>query len=121
MAKTVSVDFDGVIHSYESRWQGAYVISDPPVPGAIEWLENICRDDRFEVCIFSSRNTQYGGIDAMKNWLLENGLSQEDLDKISFPLEKPAAVIAIDDRGFHFEGWFPSLDFISKFKPWNKK
>ena len=35
----ICVDFDGVIHSYKSGWRGVAVIPDPPVPGAIEWLE----------------------------------------------------------------------------------
>ena len=34
----LALDFDGVLHSYTSGWQGADVISDPPVPGAIEFL-----------------------------------------------------------------------------------
>jgi len=31
------IDFDGVIHSYTSGWQGAGVISDPPVEGAFDF------------------------------------------------------------------------------------
>ena len=34
----ICVDVDGVIHSYTSGWQGATVLADPPVPGAIEAL-----------------------------------------------------------------------------------
>ena len=32
------VDFDGVIHSYTSGWEGIDMIPDPPVEGAIKWL-----------------------------------------------------------------------------------
>lgn len=35
---TICVDFDGCLHAYTSGWQGAEVVSDPPVPGAIDWL-----------------------------------------------------------------------------------
>jgi hypothetical protein len=39
MAKPIlSLDFDGVIHSYTSGWKGADVIADPPVPGAFQFI-----------------------------------------------------------------------------------
>ena len=33
------MDFDGVIHSYESGWRGATIIPDVPVEGALEFLK----------------------------------------------------------------------------------
>ena len=57
------LDFDGVIHSYTSRWQGAGVIPDPPVDGAIAFMLGAL--DRFDVVIFSSRSNQPGGLSAM--------------------------------------------------------
>lgn len=42
--KTICIDFDGVLHSYTSGWQGEDVASDPPVPGAIEWLREMIRN-----------------------------------------------------------------------------
>lgn len=61
------LDFDGVIHGYTSRWQGASVIPDPPVPGALEFIVKAL--DLYEVAIFSSRSHQWGGKRAMKRWL----------------------------------------------------
>lgn len=117
--KTLCVDFDGVLHSYGSGWQGAAVIPDPPVPGAIEWLAAAV--ERFNVCIFSSRSGQEGGIAAMRSWLYRHRLSSNVLDRIEFPTEKPAAHMSIDDRGFCFEGTWPDLDLVERFKPWNKR
>lgn len=117
----VSVDFDGVLSSYSSGWQGADVINDLPVDGAIEWLENLVNDARFDVCIYSSRNHQEGGPAAMCDWLLNNGLQLETLRKINFPLVKPSTHISIDDRANCFNGFFPALDWIADFKPWNKR
>ena len=46
---TIAADCDGVLHSYVSGWQGADSLPDPPVPGAIEWLEDVTK--HFEVAI----------------------------------------------------------------------
>lgn len=70
MKPILCLDFDGVIHSYTSRWQGASVIPDPPVPGALEFIVKAL--ETYEVAIFSSRSHQWGGKRAMKRWLREN-------------------------------------------------
>ena len=59
------VDFDGVIHSYSSGWKGANVVSDPPVDGAISFL--LAAIEQFDVCIYSSRTSQLGGVTASGN------------------------------------------------------
>lgn len=69
--KVVCVDFDGVLHSYTSGWKGPRVIPDPPVPGALKWLCEMAQDERFQVCIYSSRSRYWGGRRAMKRWLRE--------------------------------------------------
>lgn len=121
------MDFDGVIHSYTSGWQGADVISDEPVEGAIEFLKEASK--YFEIHIFSSRSHQKGGIKAMQNWLcekirLEKNCSIYDAPKwlleIKWPIHKPAAFLSIDDRGFCFIGKFPDPKSLLGFKPWNK-
>ena len=117
--KTLCVDFDGVIHSYVSGWQGADVVSDPPVKGALSWLhEMLCQG--FDVCVYSSRSKEPGGVEAMRAWLEAHGLPTSTLDALRFPTEKPAAYLTIDDRAFRFEGDFPSAEWINRFKPWNK-
>lgn len=121
------LDFDGVLHSYTSGWNGAAFIADPPVPGAMFFLERAV--ERFEVHVFSSRSNQAGGIDAMHGWIhMHLGLELEDykrakqvLDALKFPTEKPPALVTIDDRAICFTGEWPSLDDIANFKPWNKK
>ncbi|MEO0325777.1 MAG: hypothetical protein AAF447_22690 [Myxococcota bacterium] len=123
--KLVCLDFDGVLHSYTSGWQGAHVVADPPVPGAMEFLRQLLVDERFEVAIYSSRSGQPGGITAMKGWLSEHfvdwGPACAHLSLVKWPTEKPPAHITIDDRGFAFAGEFPSLDFIAAFRPWNRR
>lgn len=119
--KIVVVAFDGVLHSYERGWHSAEVVGDPPVPGAIEWLEQMVRDGRFKVHILSSRSHQIGGVVAMYDWLADNGLSAESLKELYWPHHKPPAHMSIDDRGWYFTGEFPSPDEVADFRPWWKK
>ncbi len=120
------LDFDGVLHSYKSGWQGAAIVPDPPVPGAVAFLHAAV--ERFRVAIYSSRSGQPGGIDAMRGWLTMFVLRDIDdrreaehvLSLIEWPTEKPAALIGIDDRVLTFGGTWPSMDDLAAFKPWNK-
>ena len=68
MPKTICLDFDGVLHSYKSGWQGPRKVPDGPVPGAIDFLLDLLADD-WDVAIFSARSHQFGGRRAMKRWL----------------------------------------------------
>lgn len=119
--KTISVDFDGVIHSYTSRYTDAYTIADPPVPGAIEWLTELT--NHFYVVIFTMRVVHGGNLAAnsIRKWLTDNGMHPTVVDRITFLKEKPNAELFIDDRGFHFAGEFPTVEWIKAFKPWNKQ
>lgn len=116
----ICLDFDGVVHSYESGWAGdACTIPDPPVPGAFDFIEEAIAHG-YEVCVFSTRSHVTGARRAMRAWMVEHGLVQEVADALVFPLKKPNAILMIDDRGFHFKGKFPTFEFIDGFKPWNK-
>jgi hypothetical protein len=66
------LDFDGVIHSYTSGWLGATEIPDPPVPGFFKFL--LEAQEHFTVCIYSSRSSHRGGIQAMKDWMWKHSL-----------------------------------------------
>lgn len=130
----ICVDFDGVIHSYSSGWQGVANIPDPPVAGAIEWLEqhlpvpdSVCAMAPEHVgpvvVIYSSRSKSWRGRRAMKRWLLKYGLHPAYLSErlLKFPLFKPAAYLTIDDRAICFDGTFPTAEAMLSFKPWYKR
>lgn len=125
--KVLSLDFDGVIHAYTSKWTAAHEILDPPVPGAIEFLTYAV--DEFDVAIYSTRNASPGAIAAMKAWLLIHltayydgveDYARDTLSKIKFPTTKPIAFVGIDDRVLLFDGTFPSMETLHNFKPWNR-
>ena len=118
------LDFDGVLHSYTSGWQGADIVGDPPVPGAIEFLK--AATGEFDVCIYSSRSHQTGGIAAMKRaielWArAEYGMIPFWLDLITYPAVKPPAKVTLDDRALNFAGEWPAIGTLLEFEPWNKR
>jgi hypothetical protein len=130
------LDFDGVLHSYSSGWKGAAVIPDAPTPGMAAFLDKAI--EHFNVQIFSSRTHQPGGVDAMKAFIwdalahhfdcpfagdprgLERALAVRDA--ISYPAEKPPAMVSIDDRALCFTGNWSDFDpqRLLEFQPWNK-
>ncbi len=131
------IDFDGVLHSYVSGWLGPRNIPDPPVPGAIKWLRSLLSDPEsiscmapryldYNVQIYSSRSRHWFARYYMKSWLMMQfvraGYDRHCIELLKFPKEKPPASILIDDRGFRFEGKFPTTEELKKLlKPWNKK
>ncbi len=129
---TIAVDFDGVIHSYTSGWQGAHVIPDLPVEGAIEFLSYLSTDGNPKAVIFSSRAKTWKGRRAIKAWLRKHsqGLWHESMgcqgiESIPVTARKPAASVYLDDRAVRFEGVFPTgykeFEVLLARKPWNKK
>jgi hypothetical protein len=121
------LDFDGVIHSYASGWKGIATIPDPPVPGAIEFIERSQAD--FTVAIYSTRSRSLRGRFAMKRWIerwvhekLGHGFEADDvLVSIRWPWFKPSAFLTIDDRAITFTGEWPDPVGLLNFQPWNKR
>lgn len=120
------LDFDGVVHSYTSGWQGHDVISDPPVRGAIAFMLQAL--NHFDVQIYSTRSTYQYGRTAMRQWLKKHAdatwyLTPDGpgLEDIKFPHTKPPALVTIDDRTITFIGEWPAMETLLNFQPWNKK
>ncbi|HET7288270.1 MAG TPA: hypothetical protein VFI71_12400, partial [Pyrinomonadaceae bacterium] len=120
------MDFDGVIHRYDTPWTDATTISDPPVDGAISFL--LTALEHFDVVIYSSRSKEPGGVHAMETWLHQHaGACWHEtpdgpgLESVRYARGKPPAFLTIDDRAFCFEGTWPDVHELLKFKPWNKR
>lgn len=115
MKQTVVFDFDGVIHSYTSGWQGVGVIPDPPVPGIKEAIDNI-RAAGYEVVVVSTRCASMDGLPAVEKWLRNHNI---EVDHVM--AKKPPAIVYIDDRAICFDGHPETLlAKIVNFTPWNK-
>lgn len=112
MGGTIIFDFDGVIHSYKSGWQGAAVANDPPVEGIKEQIAAI-RKAKYNVVVVSSRCHQEGGIDCIKDYLKKYDI---EVDKVT--LDKVPALVTVDDRCICFDPNIDLLEAIQNFKTW---
>lgn len=115
----LSLDFDGVCHSYTSGWQDIDVLPDDPVEGLFEFLEEA--NEEFTIQIFSTRSREEAGIQAMKDWFVEHTGDSEILDILEFPSDKPLASVGLDDRVLTFAGEWPDVQDLVDFEPWNKQ
>ena len=116
MSKTVVFDFDGVIHSYTSGWQGITVANDPPTEGLKDAITRI-RDDGYNVVVVSARCAESDGLETVVNYLASNEIVVD-----AVLAHKPPAIVYIDDRAICFDGKPGTLlDQIREFEPWYKK
>lgn len=98
----IAIDFDGVIHSYKQGWTGD-VPEDPPMEGVEESLQKL-KDDGWSLVILSTRKKNF-----IKDWLKKYNLDHffDGVHNTKIP-----AKLYIDDRGFRFENWNDTLNFI---------
>jgi predicted phosphatase len=115
MAKTVVMDFDGVIHSYTSGWKGVEVIPDPPVEGIKEAITDIRK--YYKVVVVSTRCFQEGGLEAVKSWLAKHEITVDEV-----LAHKPPAIVYVDDRALTFDGNAKGLlRKIKTFRTWQNR
>lgn len=110
------IDFDGVIHSYTTKWTSSEIIPDPPIEGSFDFI--LAAMKHFKVAIFSTR-ILHGGERAIKNWMIKHGFPQNLLDFLIFTANKIPAIAYIDDRAFPFHGKFPDIEELKNFTPWH--
>ena len=116
MKKTIVFDFDGVIHSYKSGWKGICIIPDEPVPGIAEVIRQL-REDDYKVVVVSTRCKHWEGQLAIVKYLERHDIEVDDVC-----MEKPPAIVYIDDRAICFDGNVTGLiDKIKNFEPWTTK
>lgn len=96
--ETVVFDFDGVIHSYTSPWQGVDVISDPPVEGIAQGMK-ILKQMGYRIIIVSARCREAAGVQAVTKYLDKHKIPYDSVDT-----GKPPAVAYVDDRAVRFTG-----------------
>lgn len=100
MARTLAIDFDGVLHPYTEGWVGPVPAPEPPMPGAEDFLRQ-ATENGYRLVVFSTRCDTPQGLAGTKAWLAEHGLDSF-IEEVS--CQKPAAIAYIDDRAVSFRG-----------------
>lgn len=98
-AKTLAVDFDGVIHAYTKGWNGGACYDDPS-PGTLDALRELSK--RYRLVVFTARHD----LVAVAAWLQTHRMAHYFDDVTN---RKPAAVAYIDDRAVRFTDWDQAL------------
>ena len=75
--RTICLDFDGVVHSYQTGWHGETIISDPPIHRVDQAINRLRKD--FRVVVFSARCRSDEGVQAIKDWLTKHNIEVDDV------------------------------------------
>jgi len=114
--KTIAIDFDGVIHSFEFGFHDG-TIYGTPLPGSLESIKKIA--EKYKIIIYTAK--------AKKDRPLINGktgtelvwewLKKYEIDTLiaDVTAEKPRAVCYIDDKAIQFINWDQALNDLSTF------
>ncbi len=94
MARTVCVDFNGVLDMY-TGWRPDFMY--PPREGVDDFLRRL-NDMGFRVVILTAIDPE-----CIREWLVKHGLERHVADVVR---EKPPATAYIDDRAICFRGDF---------------
>ena len=116
-ARTIAVDFDGVIHSDRAGWNGGRV-SGKPLPGAIEKLRALL-DGGWCIVICTARHSDFH--EDVATWLgqhLQRKVIVLPGAETAYWTEpglvlvtniKPGALVYLDDKAQTFTGWDNAL------------
>jgi hypothetical protein len=108
--RTVCLDFDGVVHSYQSGWQGESIVADPPIHGVDRAINHLRKD--FRVVIHSARCKSEAGRHAIEQWLAKHRIEVDEVCE-----NKPPAFVYVDDRAIRFSGdWPQTIADIKSFR-----
>lgn len=109
--KTVAIDFDGVIHSYDKGWHDGTIYGEP-IPGAFEAIRKLQLASH-AVYVHTSRDEAQ-----VFEWLARHGVAAtygaivqfwDNPDVVLVSNRKLPAVVYIDDRGVRFTDWPKAL------------
>jgi ribonucleotide monophosphatase NagD (HAD superfamily) len=113
--QTLAIDFDGVLHDDNKGWNDGTCYGDP-IEGSLIALSALAQ--HFKIVIFSAKARSdrplvngKTGKQLIWDWL-EKHKVEHLVDQVTS--EKPRAFLYIDDRGWRFEDWKSTINFIKE-------
>lgn len=111
----LSIDFDGVIHIFDRGYHDGTCYGEP-VPGSLDAIRNLSL--RYRIIIFTAKakadrplvNGKTGS-ELVWEWLRKYGIADCIAEVTA---EKPRCCMYIDDKGYRFENWKDTLQFIER-------
>jgi len=114
--KTIAIDFDGVIHSFEFGFHDG-TIYGTPLPGSLESIKKIA--EKYKIVIYTAKAKKDRPIINGKTGteLVWEWLKKYEIDTLiaDVTAEKPRAVCYIDDKAIQFINWDQALNDLSTF------
>jgi hypothetical protein len=113
--RTVCIDFDGVLYDYKGWHEPPWDLTEGPVEGAVEFCHEAVMF--FKIVICSARFQYPGVMESAREWLEKYAFP----DGIELSYIKPLAFIYIDDRGWTFNGIFPTIQELQTFVTYQER
>jgi hypothetical protein len=115
-SKTIAIDFDGVIHSFELGFHDG-TIYGTPIEGSIESIKKIA--EKYTIVIYTAKAKKdrplvngMTGTELVWEWLHKYDLAKYVKDVTA---EKPRCICYIDDKAIQFKNWNQSLTDLTTF------
>lgn len=115
-AKVVAIDFDGVIHDDHLGYHDGTIYGDA-IEGSLESIEALFKKG-YDIVLYSCKChperplvDSKTGIQLIWEWLEQKGVQRFVKDVV---WGKPHAIIYIDDKGYRFENWKNTMNFLNK-------
>lgn len=115
-SRTIAIDFDGVIHSFEYGYHDG-TIYGTPIEGSIESLKYL--SEKYKIVVFTAKAKAdrplingKTGIELVWEWLEKNNI-RKYISEVT--AEKPRCICYIDDKAIQFQNWKQALIDLEKF------
>jgi len=111
----IAIDFDGVIHKNSKGYYNGKVYDDP-IEGAIAAIKQISKYSTIVLYTFKGHPQRPSvdnedGITQTWNWLKKHNIDSYIQDIV---WGKPNAKVYIDDKGYKFENWKDTLNYLNE-------